>query len=162
MSQTLPRMYQDSCTIWQAFCSFFGNFSSCSHHFFKENISLFQHFGTHGFKCFLLNVPSMTLLNNFKYLIFQSDVPELFDRECPARPLSYTWLKFPFTFHEICTIHNRWHWNWSWSNTFLPKKSKIKKFECSQLLEGDGIKSRLPLKIYSTLITVNLMGKYYG
>ena len=35
----------------------------------------------------------------------------------------------------------------------LAKKSKNKKFKCSQqLLEGDGIKSRLPFKIFFTLV----------
>ena len=119
MSQTLPRMYQDSCTVWQAFCSFFGNFSSCSHHFFKENISLFQHFGTHGFKCFLLKGPSMSLLNNFKYLIFSQMYQNFLTASAPL-----SWLKFPFTFHEICTIHHRWRWIWSLSATFLQEKIK--------------------------------------
>ena len=31
------------------------------------------------------------------------------------------------------------------------EKNKDKKFKCSQLLEGDGIESRLPFKIFSTL-----------
>ena len=32
------------------------------------------------------------------------------------------------------------------------KKKIIKKFKCSRLLEGDGIESRLPFKIFSTLV----------
>ena len=31
------------------------------------------------------------------------------------------------------------------------KKNGNKKFKCSQFLEGDGIESRLPFKIFSTL-----------
>ena len=33
------------------------------------------------------------------------------------------------------------------------RKNKDKKFKCSRLLEGDEIESRLPFKIFSTLIT---------
>ena len=33
----------------------------------------------------------------------------------------------------------------------LAKKNKNKKFKCLQLLEGDGIESRPPLKIFSAL-----------
>ena len=33
------------------------------------------------------------------------------------------------------------------------QKSENKKFKCSQLLEGDGIESRLPFKIFSTYFT---------
>ena len=32
----------------------------------------------------------------------------------------------------------------------MPKKNKNKKFKCSRLLEGDGIESHLPFKIYSS------------
>ena len=35
-----------------------------------------------------------------------------------------------------------------------PPKNKNKKFKCSQLLEGDGIESRLPFKIFSTLFSL--------
>ena len=35
----------------------------------------------------------------------------------------------------------------------LGQKNKNKKFKCSRLLEGDGIESRLPFKIFSTLFT---------
>ena len=31
------------------------------------------------------------------------------------------------------------------------RKKKYKKFKCSRLLEGDGMESRLPFKIFSTL-----------
>ena len=34
----------------------------------------------------------------------------------------------------------------------LAKKNENKKFKCSQLLEGDRIESRLPFKIFSTLL----------
>ena len=40
-----------------------------------------------------------------------------------------------------------------------PKKIKTKKFKCSWLLEGYGIESRLPFKIFSTLFEVSYQEK---
>ena len=41
------------------------------------------------------------------------------------------------------------------------QKNENKKFKCSQLLEGDGIESRLPFKIFST-VQIQLFENIWG